>query len=106
MTSEAVLERIRALMPREARSAYWQKGHGPMFVYNTERITLQDETDPAHGRFESAVFMPRGRGARSGKATAWKVLPQSRSLHDLRKDAKARAYRLYEHWLATGEVDV
>jgi hypothetical protein len=91
-------------MPRQARWAYWQKGSGPMFVYNTERIH-SPYSGAAEGKFESLVAVPVGKGSRSGKAERWQVLDDSRSLHDLRKDAKARAYRLYQHWLETGEVD-
>jgi hypothetical protein len=101
-----IQERLNAMMPREARWAYWQKNGGPMFVYNTERISTEYPDDPANGRFESAVFVPYGPGSRSGKAQRWRVLDESRSLHDLRKDAKARAYRLYQTWRETGRVDV
>lgn len=95
---EDVATLFRGLMPQSARSAYWQKGNGPMFAYNTERIRTWPE-DPANGKFESAVFEPYGLGSRSGKATRWRKVEGESSLHDLRKDAKARAYRLYEEWL-------
>lgn len=98
-TIEAQLQAyMDRLMPREARSAYWQDGNGPLFVYNTERIHTRDPEDPANGKFESAVFVPYGPGSRTGKATRFKVDESSRSLHDLRKDAKARAFRLYQEW--------
>jgi len=93
-------------MPREARWAYWQKGRGPMFVYNTERLHLWNSADPANGQFESCVFVPYGKGSRSGRAERWKELPGSRSRHELRRDAKARAWRLYQEWLASGKVEV
>jgi hypothetical protein len=100
-----IAQAISRLLPKEARWAYWQKGAGPMFVYNTERLNLPNPADVGHGRFESAVFVPYGPGSRSGKAKRWKVLEGSSSLHDLRKDAKARAWRLYQHWLKTGEIE-
>ncbi len=104
--SEAVLERLRSFMPKEARWAYWQQGSGPMFIYNTERIHTPNPDSLANGKFESAVSVPVGKGSRTGKASEWRVLPESRSLHDLRKDAKARAYRLFEEWKKTGVIDV
>jgi hypothetical protein len=104
MTS--VEERIAAWLPREARWAYWQDGNGPMFVYNTERIRTMYGGTVADGRFESAVFVPYGPGSRSGKATRFKELDGSRSAHDLRRDAKARAYRLYQGWRETGRVEL
>jgi hypothetical protein len=99
----AYLERMHG---RTARWAYWQKSNGPMFVYNTERLHLRDESDPAHGQFESCVFIPVGPGSRSGKAKEWKELKNSRSAHVLRKDAKSRAYRLYKGWLENGKVEL
>lgn len=102
--SQAVLDRIAAMMPREARWAYWQDGGGPMFVYNTEPIRTMYGSD-VDGMFESCVFVPYGPGSRSGKATKWRERDGSRSAHALRKDAKARAYRLYQEWHATGEVN-
>jgi hypothetical protein len=99
--SPEMLNRLRQFLPREARWAYWQDKNGPMFVYNTERIHTYDPNDKANGKFESAVFEPYGPGSRSGKATRWRVKDDSRSLHDLRKDAKARAYRLYCEWRET-----
>jgi hypothetical protein len=99
--SQDVLDRLQRLLPREARSAYFQRDKGdPFFIYNTERIHTRDPNDVADGKFESAMFVPFGPGSRSGKATKWKVDPESRSLHTLRKDAKARALRLYDEWCA------
>jgi hypothetical protein len=86
------------MMPREARWAYWQDKGGPMFVYNTERIHTVDPDDPANGKFESGVFEPYGPGSRSGKATRWRKVEAESSLHSLRRDAKARAFRLYQEW--------
>ena len=94
-----VEERIAAFLPREARWAYWQKNGGPMFVYNTERINSRYADPVADGKFESAVFEPYGPGSRSGKATNWRKVDDLSSFHALRRDAKARAYRLYREWL-------
>jgi len=99
-------ERMRQFMPRTARWAYWQDGRGPMFIYNTERLSLYDKSDPANGKFESCVFVAYGRGSRSGRAESFRELEGSRSAHALRRDAKDRALRLYEHWRETGEIDV
>jgi len=101
MSVEEVQRRLEEMfleVVSEARWAYWQDGRGPMFVYNTERIRTRDPRDRANGKFESAVFEPYGPGSRSGKAERWRVREDSRSLHDLRRDAKARAYRLYQEW--------
>jgi hypothetical protein len=94
-----IADRIAQFMPREARWAYWQTKDGRMFVYNTERLHTLNPNDPGNGKFESAVYVPYGPGSRSGKATQWRKLEGESSLHDLRKDAKARAYRLYQEWL-------
>lgn len=105
MSERAISEAISRLMPREARWTYWQKGRGPMFVYNTEPIRTQYGS-PVDGMYESCVFVPYGPGSRSGKAERWKELEGSRSAHTLRRDAKARALRLYDEWLTTGKVEV
>src|SRR5262245_51583445 len=89
----------------EARWTYWQDGRGPMFVYNTERIRTRFGRAP-DAKFESAVFVPVGPGSRSGKAKQWKELAGSRSAHELRRDAKDRAYRLYKAWKETGRVEL
>lgn len=102
-TTDEIAQAISRLLPREARWAYFQKGAGPMFVYNTERIKTMYGS-PADGKFESCVFVPYGPGSRSGKATRWKELEGSRSAHDLRKDAKARAYRLFTEWAEEGTL--
>jgi len=98
MSERTVAERIAALLPRRARWAYWQDGNGPMFVYNTERLRLP-EGGPCDGKFESAIFEPYGPGSRSGKATRWRKRAGSSTCHALRRDAKARAWRLYQEHL-------
>jgi hypothetical protein len=103
---EEMLARISFRLGREARWSYFQDGAGPMFIWNTERLHMKNETDPGHGMFESGVAVPYGPGSRSNKATNWKILSESRCFHSLRKDAKTRALRLYVHWQRTGKVEV
>lgn len=72
------------------RFRYFQKHKGPMFSWTTEKV---------EGAYGSFVHIPVGKGSRSGKAEEWQLVEDSISAHDLRKDAKARALRLYEAWL-------
>lgn len=92
-------EIMRDLMPQEARSRYYQKKNGPMFFWTTQPFNLYDKTDIAQGKYESVVYRPVGKGAKSGKAQNWKRDESTSKLHTLRKDAKARAYRMYCEWL-------
>lgn len=90
---------LRRMYGREARWTYWQQGNGPMFVYTTEPYNLRyGKDDVAQGKYESVVYMPYGPGSRSGKGRRWKAMPESRSYHALRRDAKARAWKLYQAW--------
>lgn len=97
----AVEDRIRALMPQSARTNYFQRGCGPMFVWSVEPFNLHDKNDSAQGKYESVVYVPYGKGALSGKATRFKRDESTSSLHVLRRDAKARALRLFREWEAT-----
>lgn len=106
MSEAAIAAAISRLMPKEARWRYFQKANGPMFVWTVEPYNLVNPDQLAQGRYESVVYLPRGKGSRSGKATRWEMAEGSRSLHDLRKDAKARALRLYQAWQETGKVEV
>jgi hypothetical protein len=99
--------------------SYFQKRRGPMFCWTTE----PDEHDPcAHcggheldgldthemacsacggsgqgkGWYFSFVYKPVGPGARSGKAESWEFIESSLRKHRKRKDAKARAEKLYD----------
>lgn len=94
-------ERMQALLPQSARYRYFQRGRGPMFVWTVEPFHLYDDGDVAHGKYESLVMIPFGPGSKSGKATRWKLDEESSQLHVLRKDAKARALRLFKEWEAT-----
>jgi hypothetical protein len=90
-------EYLNRLLPREARWRYFQKGNGPMFIWTVEPFSTRYGSK-ADGKYESVVYVPYGPGSRSGKATRWKRDPDSASLHVLRRDAKARALRLYREW--------
>lgn len=81
-------------LPEPPRFRYFQKGNGPMFSWTTERF---------EGVFASMIHHPVGTGSRSGKAEEWRLDEESIRPHALRKDAKARALRLYEEWLAGEE---
>jgi hypothetical protein len=94
--SREIQEAFRRLMPPEARWSYWQDGNGPMFAYNTEPVNMPG--DPVSGKFGSCIYEPYGRGSRTGKATRWRIQKDSTSYHALRRDAKARAYRMYVEW--------
>jgi hypothetical protein len=65
------------------RFRYFQMGDGPMFSWTTERI---------EERYASFVHV-------SSKGDWWNLADDSISAHHLRKDAKARALRLYNAWL-------
>lgn len=85
---QAALNRmLTSVLGREPRWRYFAKGNGPMFYWTVE----PDGT----GKYQSGVYRPYGKGSRSGKATRWKLDDEAISRHALRKDAKARALRLY-----------
>jgi hypothetical protein len=86
------------MMPQEARWCYFQKKRGPMFVWTVEPFKTRYGDAKADGKYESVVYVPYGKGSRSGKAEHWKRDESTASLHALRKDAKARALRLYREW--------
>lgn len=99
MTVSAELEQyLHRLLPREVRHRYFQKRNGPMFIWTVEPFNLRDKEDKANGKYESVVYVPYGKGSRTGKATRWQRDESTASLHALRKDAKARALRLYRKW--------
>lgn len=81
---------LQRMRPRAPRFRYFQKRNGPMFSWTTEKF---------EGYYASFVHNPVGPGARSGKAREWVMDDDSISAHKLRKDAKARALRLYQEWL-------
>lgn len=78
-------ERMAAIAEanRPPRFRYFQKRNGPMFSWTTEKF---------QGRYASFVHVPEGQD--------WFWLDEdSISSHKLRKDAKARALKLYNAWL-------
>ncbi len=90
---------LAALEGREPRWRYFQRHGGPMFFWTVERY----DSDASHehaGRYVSGVYEPVGRGARSGRATSFRLAEVSLGAHALRRDAKARALRLQRAWEA------
>jgi hypothetical protein len=61
--------------------------NGPLFGWLTE---------PLEGKYGSMVWWPKGKGARSNKATMWELVEDLTAIHDTRREARARATRLYE----------
>lgn len=74
---------------RPRRYVYWEH-QGRLFCYATE-------PDAEH-RFASWDYVPYGPGARSGKATRWRMA--ERVDHSLRRQAKARAWGRYQKAVA------
>lgn len=86
---------------RAPRYRYFQHQGGAMFGWYVEAPTDMEGQQIEHaGRYCSFVYVPVGKGSRSGKATTFKYVPDSEGWHVLRKDAKARALRLYEAYKA------
>jgi hypothetical protein len=94
-----ISEYLEWMHGKEARWCYFQKDNGPMFVYTVEPYHLR-YGGAAEGKYESVVYVPHGKGSRSGAARRWEVVDESRSLHALRKDARARAVKLYRAYNA------
>lgn len=85
----AAFEAARAeLRPDPPRFRYFQKRNGPMFSWTTERMD---------GYYGSFVHVPDAKGE------WWTIDEDSISAHKLRKDAKARALRLFRAWEAGEE---
>lgn len=64
-----------------------------------------DPTDPImEGRYASLVWKPVGKGARSGKGRAerWDPVPTLFGIHRTKRQAKARAARLWRQHEARG----
>jgi hypothetical protein len=99
-----IQRRLAAFYGREPRWRYFQRDGGPLFVWTVEPFGqggLLDVADGSRaGRYASLVYEPIGPGSRSGRATSWRRVEKSESLHQLRKDAKARALRLFRAWQA------
>lgn len=98
--SEEFNRAMARIMGRAPRIRYFQKGNGPMFFWAVEKYD-DDANTRFRGRYVSGVYQPRGRGSRSNKATSWEVDDSTLSGSSLRREAKARALRLYNEWRAT-----
>ncbi len=88
---------LAALQGREPRWRYFQRAGGPICFWTVERY----DTDAGHelaGRYVSGAYEPIGRGARSGRATSFRLANDSLGAHALRRDAKARALWLLRAW--------
>lgn len=68
-----------------------------MFFWTVERYDADADTRFA-GMYVSGAYQPTGAGSRSGRARTWQLVNDSLGGHELRKDAKARAQRLYRAW--------
>ncbi|HEY6568558.1 MAG TPA: hypothetical protein VI341_13665 [Actinomycetota bacterium] len=88
----AIQELLAELWPRAARYRYWEAPDGRQFVYTTERM--------GDGKFASAIYVPKGKGARSGKKAVTRLSPSREVHHATRRGARARAYKLYQQHLA------
>ena len=93
---------LAVLQGREPRWCYFQRAGGPVFFWTVERYDSDVGRELA-GRYVSGVYEPVGRGARSGRATTFRLAGDSLGAHALRRDAKARARRLFRAWQA-GEL--
>lgn len=80
-------------LTREPRYRYYQKDNGPMFFWTTEKY--EADADWMADKYVSGVYRPTGPGSRSGKATRWELSEDESCGHALRKDAKARALKMY-----------
>jgi hypothetical protein len=67
--------------------------NGPMFGWLTE---------PLEGRYGSMVWWPRGKGSRSNDASRWELVEGLTAIHDTRREARARATRLYRAYYEHG----
>lgn len=90
-----IVARLNAVMaecwPRQPRYRYFQRDGGPMFCWTIE-------PNPGDDKYASFVYKPVGKGARTGRATSWKLVESGKWKiveHAKRKTAKARALRLY-----------
>lgn len=101
MSTDEVRARIEARLRAEGlwpvqsdplRFRYFQKQSGPMFCWTVEKDTAEDE----RGWYYSFLYKPKGKGSRSNRAERWDLDWSTMRRHRKRKDAKARALKLYE----------
>lgn len=90
--SRLINDALARLTPRDPRFRYFETPDGRCFLWTTERFS--------DGKFGSAVLVPAGKGARSGRAavTTWRSRREVH--HSTRKAAKARALKLYQQHVA------
>lgn len=94
-----VQDRLNAFMAELGREPNWRyfehKPTGMRFFWTTEPYDAGGDSDGRFGgKYVSGVYVPIGRGARSGNASTLKLANDSLSSARLRKDAKARALRM------------
>jgi hypothetical protein len=85
---------LAALQGREPRWRYFQRAGGPICFWTVERYA-SDAGGELAGRYVSGVYEPVGPGCRSGRARTFRLAGDSLGAHALRRDAKARALRLF-----------
>lgn len=63
-------------------------------------------TEPFEGRYASMVWKPVGAGARGGKATAqeWRLIDSMTGIHRTKRQAKARAARIWRQHEEKGKT--
>jgi hypothetical protein len=109
--------RDQGLIPEEPPPwSYFQKGRGKMFCWTTApdfpacimcegegTMPWGDTCDRCDGDgkepkgwYFSFTYAPAGKGSRSGAAEEWRFVDSSLRNHRKRKDAKARAEKLYD----------
>ena len=97
-------ERLAELYGREPRWRYFQRDGGPMFAWTVEPFGsggLFDTPNPRRvGRYASTPTSPSGAARARARQPRSGWPKNSESLHDLRRDAKARALRLFRAWQA------
>lgn len=85
---------------REPRYRYYSTKDGWQFHWTTEKM--------GGGKYGCGVYRPRGPGSRSGREGQRKLMEKGKyvsyelieeSYHELRKDAKEKAYRRYKEHL-------
>lgn len=106
--TRAAIERQNRILDRILGAAYgraprWQRFRvprgAPWFFWTLE--PYDEDGDPNGrfgGRYVSGVYMPIGKGSRSGKASTWMLQEDSLSGARTKREARARALRLLNRW--------
>lgn len=114
-TTERIRRRLTAAGILAPRYRYFQRANGALYCWTVEPDFLDDcpscsgvgydcqECDgsgkdhrPGRGWYYSFIYRPVGPGSRSGNARQWAFNANSVARHRKRKDAKARAKRLFQ----------